>query len=245
LEVIYEFESVHPNIATLVQSLNLGGRNGVLTAINWFFQNEDFGIILEEDLEISSDVFEFVANFRQFIMQKEFFAICLFNPILDMDSNFVLNHWIPWGWATSRFNWKSLGIEIGKVGTTQLRYKQNGPMSRVFVRYYINSLLKMIRNETISTWDVEVHAIHIARNLQSIFPKKTLSKHVGYGSMATHAGAIDWWQHLSLGQIESTELLGQSDKTNRAFECIWRMSFRGFLGAIVARLKSKLRFQKS
>ena len=47
------------NVRTLFQKENLGCGKGVYTAINWFFENEEEGIIIEDDCVLQSSFFPF------------------------------------------------------------------------------------------------------------------------------------------------------------------------------------------
>ena len=48
------------DIHTLFQKQNLGCSKGVYTAINWLFENEEKGIILEDDCMMQESFFPFV-----------------------------------------------------------------------------------------------------------------------------------------------------------------------------------------
>ena len=47
-----------------VNKSNLGCRSAVIEAIDWFFENEDFGIIIEEDCIVSQNLFNFCKQVR-------------------------------------------------------------------------------------------------------------------------------------------------------------------------------------
>ena len=54
----------NPQIISKVRDMNLGGQFGVLEAIDWFFENETFGIILEEDIGFGDGIFQFVSRYK-------------------------------------------------------------------------------------------------------------------------------------------------------------------------------------
>jgi hypothetical protein len=222
--VITAFENSYGKVNKSIKSFNLGGKDGVLSAIDWFFLSEDFGIILEEDIDFNAEIFKFVEFGYKFMVEdKNLFALCFFNPVMNLDSNFYLNHWLPWGWATSAVQWKSIRSEIKSVNLTISKGYRRHPSKRLSVRHYLNSIIRKVDSGEIKTWDAQVHALVIKHNKFVLFPKQSLTKHLGVRPDATHADLIDWWAHIPMGVFSSTLPEPLNDKLNRNFERVWRM----------------------
>ncbi len=211
-------------IVSKILPFNLGGQSGVLAAIDWFFQNEAFGIILEEDIGFGDGIFEFVARYKSEVTRGKAFALCFFNPGIDLDQDFILNHWLPWGWATSSENWSSIARGIRDSDLTVKRGPTGNPASRIAVRRYLNSVILKVKSGEVKTWDAQVHATILNRRFTSVFPSKSLTKHLGIRPEATHADLVDWWKHINVSDYENKNLVGLKDSNNKIFEKLWRMS---------------------
>jgi hypothetical protein len=229
-EVILKYSQKQSRFKVRFQNFNLGGRNGVLSAINWFFESEDFGIILEEDIDFNFGIIEFTEYARKSLdLDSNIFGICFFNPIVDQSKNFILHHWLPWGWATSREQWESISNLIVSPELEVRRGTLGHPSSRFTVRYFLNRIIGFVRSGKVQTWDAQVHAVLLNQRKSSIFPAQTLTKHLGIRPEATHADLVDWWSHLLIGEFKSGLEMKVSDKMNRKFEKAWRMNRIAFL----------------
>lgn len=62
-------------LITLFREKNLGCKYAVSSAISWFFENEEQGIILEDDCLPSNDFLDFVMKCCHFIKMKPKFVL--------------------------------------------------------------------------------------------------------------------------------------------------------------------------
>ena len=102
------------HISTWIRNENLGLAVSVVTAIDWFFQNEVQGIILEDDLNFDESFLEYVVWGLPVIASQ---SDCLmlsgnnFFPLEKNDSQ-IQNSWcnypLIWGWGTSQNKWQIL-----------------------------------------------------------------------------------------------------------------------------------------
>jgi hypothetical protein len=222
--IIEKAASKNSRIISKVQPSNLGGQFGVLAAIDWFFQNETFGIILEEDIGFGDGIFEFVSCYKTEVTRGNAFALCFFNPGIGLKQDFLLSHWLPWGWATSSENWSSISADIRNPDLTVKRGRPGNPSSRFAVRRYLNSIIVKVKSGEVRTWDAQVHATILNHRFTSVFPSKSLTKHLGIRPEATHADLVDWWKHINVSEYETKNLVGLKDSNNKIFEKLWRMS---------------------
>jgi hypothetical protein len=234
----------NPQIISKVREVNLGGQFGVLEAIDWFFENETFGIILEEDIGFGDGIFKFVSRYRSEVTENKRFALCFFNPGIDLDQDFVLSHWLPWGWATNAENWLTISREVRSPEVTVKNAFPGCPSSRFAVRHYLNSIIKKVKRGKMKTWDAQVHATLLNRRFSCVFPAKSLTKHLGIRPEATHADLVDWWQHIVISEYAGGKLIGLDDSNNKEFEKLWRMSRRALLSNTLHGLMSKFRGKK-
>ena len=247
-ELFLECQSIVENaslrnsqIISKVRDVNLGGQFGVLEAIDWFFENETFGIILEEDIGFGDGIFQFVSRYKSEVTESKSFALCFFNPGIELDQDFTLSHWLPWGWATNAENWLTIAREVRETKITVKRISTRSPASRFAVRHYLNSIIKKVRLGKIKTWDAQVHATILNHRFTCVFPSKSLTKHLGIRPEATHADLVDWWKHISISEYTGGELIGLDDSNNKEFEKLWRMSLKALLSNTLHGFLSKLR----
>lgn len=64
-------------VKTLFKEKNLGCRIGISSSIDWFFENEEEGIILEDDCLPNSSFFEFVSIFFTRIGMRKIYGISM------------------------------------------------------------------------------------------------------------------------------------------------------------------------
>ena len=219
----------NPQIISKVREVNLGGQFGVLEAIDWFFENETFGIILEEDIGFGNGIFQFVSHYKSQVIENKRFALCFFNPGIELDKDFILSHWLPWGWATNAENWLAIAGEVRNPEIIVKRTFNGSPASRFAVRHYLNSIIKKVKFGKVRTWDAQVHAALLNHRFTCVFPSKSLTRHLGIRPEATHADLVDWWEHINISEYEGGELVGLDDSNNKEFEKLWRMSRKALL----------------
>ena len=90
---------------TLFISENLGCKLSVSQGISWFFQNEEEGIVIEDDVLPSQDFYDFCEfSLHKYKNKPDIAMICGFNPVQQKDvSDAYYFSRIPflWGWATA------------------------------------------------------------------------------------------------------------------------------------------------
>lgn len=219
----------NPQIISKMREVNLGGQFGVLEAIDWFFENETFGIILEEDIGFGDGIFQFVSRYKLEVTESKRFSLCFFNPGMELGGDFILNHWLPWGWATNAENWLAIAGEVRNPKITVKSTLTGNPASRFAVRHYLNSIIKKVKFGKIKTWDAQVHAALLNNRSSCVFPSKSLTKHLGISPEATHADLVDWWKQINVSEYEGGTLIDIDDSNNKEFEKLWRMSRKAIL----------------
>lgn len=96
-----------------ISEVNEGTLIGVSKGIDWFFGQEEIGIIIEDDLVLESDLLGLVEISSNFLSNSDIISIGLHNGTptelisdntkICRRSNFV----ISWGWVTTREKWNS------------------------------------------------------------------------------------------------------------------------------------------
>ncbi|MEM6804755.1 MAG: hypothetical protein AAF696_25380, partial [Bacteroidota bacterium] len=119
---------------SLFRDENLGCKLAVSSAINWFFEQEEAGIILEDDCLPDPSFFDFCAEMLEHYKDE--------NRVMKITgSNFIGQHFKQnqysyffshythvWGWASWRRAWKHFTLEM----TDYEELKDNGMLASSF-----------------------------------------------------------------------------------------------------------------
>lgn len=97
---------------------NLGCGEHCKSAIDWFFANEEYGIIIEDDIDISTEGLYFLSHsLKKYKKDEAIFGISC-SPFLEVNNyeNKTIFSLYPsiWGWATWASRWKHYQINIFK-----------------------------------------------------------------------------------------------------------------------------------
>lgn len=171
---------------------NLGCRKGVAHAINWFFENETEGIILEDDCLPDLTFFDFCSELLESYREDpRVGAIC-------GTTHFALSSESPesyrftryphqWGWATWRRAWAAYDSDLDtwhpESALSVLRKVSGG--SRLFPIFWRNLLEKTKANQ-IDTWDYIWFYSFWNAGFLAISPRVNLVRNIGFGRSATH-----------------------------------------------------------
>jgi hypothetical protein len=165
------------NLRKLYRKDNLGCGLGVSSAISWFFDHVEEGIIIEDDIILDQSAFNFLEKgLKQFRNHKRIKAICAYNPFGFIGPFHLAHHYVHvWGWATYRSTWNEYQYEI----------QDTDRFSKIqWVNDYWKS--KFIKLKEIDTWDYQLQYLFFKKNWLVLLPKKNLIENIGFGSGATH-----------------------------------------------------------
>lgn len=182
-------------VKTLFREHNLGCKMGVSTGINWFFENEEEGIILEDDVLPLPSFFpycdELLARYRH---NDQVWMVSGSNLISDQidpqASYFFSRNALIWGWASWRRAWQHYDVHL--QDWPQL--KQEEWLGRVFANqpllishwtYLFNELYAGKRN----TWDYQCAYTCWRIGALTITPAENLTENLGFGENATHTSS--------------------------------------------------------
>lgn len=181
-------------VRTLFRDRNLGCKTAVSSAITWFFEHEEQGVILEDDC-LPAPVFfaycdELLEKYRDdervtCISGDNFLPDSVRQQLTDSYYFSVFNH--IWGWASWRRAWQGYDVnmsdwslERGKA-TLKRVFPDNPPLRRI----WLGTLDRVARGE-INTWDYQwVYHCWRAGGLTCL-PSVNLISNIGFDERATH-----------------------------------------------------------
>lgn len=211
------------SVSTLFRNTNFGCGKSVYGAIDWFFENEEYGIILEDDCLPSDSFFLFCKEMLlRYIDDERIYMISGYNrqDVFETDDNssyFFSNLGGIWGWAGWRrafkkFDWdmKAFNYFVKHDGFKKLLGDKLGE----YRRRQLESVVSSERN------DIWGYRWGFARNLNSalsIVPKKSLIKNIGFGENATHTKGLDT-EGVELHELDFPLVHNQLVKPNRLYD---------------------------
>ena len=215
--------------------VNLGCRASVSSALNWFFENEENGIILEDDCIPSNSFFNFCEQMLNRYKNSE-------NIYSISGSNFQNNKKIGngdyyfskyahcWGWATWKRAWKNYDDDMKfwtKLKTSHLWNKLH-PI--FFEKKYWLKVFDSVYNRKIDSWAYVWLASVWNVGGKSIIPNTNLIVNIGFNEFATNTlrfSKVDE-EKLKFTEIESN-LSHPSDQiiNYKADEYVFKNHFNG------------------
>jgi len=187
-------------VKTLFREKNLGCKYAVSGAIDWFFENEEMGIILEDDClpEISFFWYceellnKYKNDLRIWHINGNNFDLNVKNNI---NSSYTFTRFPQvWGWASWSNRWKSydknLSSWVNNSQNTILALQTTLNISKQEALTLKNNFKKAAMGQ-IDTWDYQWQATVILNHGIVISPKHNLISNLGYGLDATHTKGDD------------------------------------------------------
>ena len=177
-----------------INKSNKGCKKAVSDGINWFFKNEKYGVILEEDCIPSKSFFKFCyLLLNKFKNNKKIGHISGTNPLKKFNnkySYFFSNYGGVWGWATWRDRWKKYDLNM-KAWSNYKKieiYNKSNNLIDFLLRYHQFS--KTYKRK-IDTWDYQWSFTKINNNYLSVIPAKNLITNMGFNVMAKHTKQVN------------------------------------------------------
>lgn len=177
-------------VKTLFREENLGCKYAVSGAITWFFQNEEMGIILEDDCLPTISFFRFCEECLNKYKNDE--RIMQVNGWTGIENNKISekSYWFSkytaiWGWASWRRAWSKYEIENKNFEKDFIKIKENFNSTEEETYWY--KIFKEYFNNKIDTWDYPWTFTVWKNNGMAIFPKLNMIQNIGMGHIeATH-----------------------------------------------------------
>ncbi|MBL0742214.1 nucleotide-diphospho-sugar transferase [Chryseolinea lacunae] len=193
-------------VQTLFREKNLGCRKAVSSAIDWFFEQVDEGIILEDDCLPSASFFTFCADMLSRYRDDE--------RIMQVSGTNLLEKWNEgasdyffsyygaiWGWATWKRAWKRYDVEMKLWNHPDTKQR----IADILVdKRQVNTRLQicdLVYDNKIDTWDYQWTFCKLVNSGLSLNPAVNLVSNIGFTQDATHTK-----KESTLGTIARYEL---------------------------------------
>ena len=204
-------------VKTLFRETNLGCGLAVTNAIDWFFEQESEGIILEDDTKPSEQFFKFI-NFglNKYRDNKNIGSICGYNPLTPIpdknDRIIISNYPSLWGWGTWKNVWEKYSLQadfhyLHKVTTIYRHIKH--------LRYtmYIMSILRGVEQREVDSWCAQFGFMFAKYQYKVVYPPINLIENVGFGDLATHTKGQNYANIISNMKLDYKNLKESYDES--------------------------------
>tara|TARA_R100000935_G_scaffold16940_4_gene33460 strand:- start:21459 stop:22361 length:903 start_codon:yes stop_codon:yes gene_type:complete len=178
-------------VKTLFRDENLGCGRGVSSAINWFFENVEQGIILEDDCLPHPSFFMYCETLlNKYKDHENIYVISgsnFQNGIQRGDASYYFsNYGFVWGWASWRRAWVNYDFNLGKL----YEFQKNNLISKIDDRKkfndYWNANFEKVKGKQIDTWDYQWLFALWNNNGIAAISNENLISNIGFGNDATH-----------------------------------------------------------
>ena len=186
-------------VKNLFQTENQGCGIGPYKAISWFFENEEQGIILEDDCLPHPDFFQYCGELlNRYKNEPSITLITGRNNFRHLPQNsesyFLSALHFCWGWASWRRVWEKYDYTL--LDITPLRY------FKALVRYFglrnlhtimwrMNILYFCKKNQPKDIWDYQFCITTQMMGGYTIVPKNNLIRNIGNDDRATHTSGMN------------------------------------------------------
>lgn len=180
------------DVKTLFRETNFGFAQAEKLAFDWFFENVEEGIILEDDQLPHPSFFRFMAEMLEKYRDNEKVMMITGDNFLQefqTENSYFFSKYYPiWGWATWRRAWRKYDFDMKGWGDLENKKRLKTLYPE---KYMLRHMTKMFDDVYINknTWDTQwVYACIISNSL-CIVPSKNLISNIGiYG---THQGGFN------------------------------------------------------
>ncbi|AEM21639.1 putative nucleotide-diphospho-sugar transferase [Brachyspira intermedia PWS/A] len=180
-------------IKTLFQDTNLGCCNGVSKAITWFFDNEEQGIILEDDVLPEISFFYYCEKLLNYYKDNEQIMHIAGDSPLDRKVGEASYYFATiqhcWGWASWSRAWKYYDATMKTISFKDTKKTLKKRYNDFNIRDYWQNWF--YRTADINTWDYQWTYCIISKDGICINPNVNLISNIGFGEDSTHTGNPD------------------------------------------------------
>lgn len=180
------------DVKSLFRDQNLGCKYAVSSAISWFFENEEQGIILEDDVVPNLDFFYFIEDcLEKYKNDQRIMMITGTNYLGDSDLNkpyFFSEHITIWGWGTWKRAWSLYDVDMKLWRTEEaIEYFKNKYLS-TYIWWHFKNTFESLESNYVDTWDIQWVFTCLYNHGLCITPRVNLISNVGVEG--THANGV-------------------------------------------------------
>ncbi len=240
---------------TRFNDVNLGVMMGESTAMDWFFGNEEEGIVLEDDTLPTPSFFRYCQELLERYRHDERVWCIMGNNLMTewevkgRESYYFSAHGYGayWGWAGWRRTWRKYDVNMADwpacrdSGSIEGHFRSKAEMAeayKLFEGQYIGA---------IRSWDYQMDLARILNRGVTCIPNTNLVRNIGFGADGTHTVSENDRRNkddnadLSFPLVHPKYMVVDEERDMAYFERYIQPSlFRSFKDAVKSILPSKV-----
>lgn len=178
-------------VSTLFREENLGCGRAVSSAITWFFDQVEEGIILEDDCLPHPDFFSYCETLLERYRDEPRIATIagthfLPDVLAHQQSHYVSKYFQMWGWASWRRSWRLYDFDLSGLTTDQWVELLGDRHPIAVEAAYWREILHGIKAGDVDTWDFQFFFNCWRQRANHVMPGRNLITNIGFGPDATH-----------------------------------------------------------
>lgn len=195
---VAENEKQQPRLHRYYSDINLGCGPGPVTAISWFFEHVEMGIVMEDDCLAHPDFFPYCEELL--IRYQDDNCIGFIGGCNYQDGQkhgngsyyFSMGHHGTWGWASWQRVWNQFDYNLDSITEKEfasiIRYYGRDPRFIVYWEDMFARIKKDRMND--SAWDYQFYFSCWKHHQLAIMPNVNLVSNIGDGIDATHTNGL-------------------------------------------------------
>jgi hypothetical protein len=171
-------------VKILFQEKNIGCKQNVRTAIDWFFSHVDSGIILEDDCLPDTSFFQFATLMLETYKNETQIKVIsgtnyLFGEFDHLNTYYFSNFMPIWGWATWRRAWREVDFNVSAISSDFFNLLQRRFRNRDFSNWLYAMITSTFQGKT-DAWSLYMVYAFIINGGIGISPYRNLISNIGY-----------------------------------------------------------------
>lgn len=206
-------------VKTLFRDENLGCKYAVSGAIDWFFQHEERGIILEDDCLPSHDFFHFCENMlTKYERDSRVLMITGTNYLSGkiQEPFYFSEHFTIWGWATWRRSWQLYDVEMPNWPSLRAAQELREKYGNIWTRKHFEYTFDALNSDYINTWDIQWVFTGIFNRMFCITPSRNLISNIGV--FGTHGDGVTDSHFIPVQEFSRKDYCDYSPQVIQNFE---------------------------
>jgi len=190
-------------VEKLFRSENLGCKRAVSEAISWFFEREEYGIIIEDDVVPCPSFFEFMSYaLSKYEDDLRVMMVCGSNSLgggISSSRYFFSTIGSVWGWGTWRRAWLRYDSELPD-------WSYDGFLDNLSVRFgrsrarYLAEIFAHHNKLQVDTWDTQWTYCCVFNSGYAVIPEANLVSNIGV--VGTHSSQVSRNHFVPLGSTK-------------------------------------------
>lgn len=183
-------------IKTLFREKNLGCKESVSSAITWFFDREEEGIILEDDCLPTNSFFRFcdtlLEKYRDDTRVRHITGCNLQQGKKWGDATYYFSNISHvWGWAGWKRVWNEYDKSLSSYSNNEVRRQLGNIFSDPLIVDSWYDIFTQVKAGKINSWAYPLGFLNFFNNGLCIIPNYNLISNIGFGENATHTSNDD------------------------------------------------------